>query len=405
MHFQLIFNRTVLSLALVCVLIAIYAYSPAAKSGKRNAGRTPPDPEEPLPASSSPLHRFKSAGIATDNDACSRIASETLKLGGSVVDAALAALLCNGLIGMQSMGLGGGMIMNIYMHNERRAYTILSREMAPRSLHADNFTVFASEQQLKQSGLSIAVPTELLGYALAHERFGKLPWLELVRPTLSLCHSGYSLYKHQYDALILNADMIKSDTLLRQMFVDPVTYNFWPIGSHIQPPKQLCDTYEHMSIAGPGSFYKGSLLARLYADLHDIGSGITKADLTYAQAELKDSIVVPLDEYDLHLTPPPGSGHILGLILNILHTYRADFAAGSDLDALAIHRIIEALKFGFVQRWQLDDKADKVVSFVSVDSMSKNVVNNVNLVTTADQANKLKVCRQHCQTNGSCENL
>lgn len=47
-------------------------------TGKRNAGRTPPDPEEPLPASSSPLHRFKSAGIATDNDACSRIARYVL---------------------------------------------------------------------------------------------------------------------------------------------------------------------------------------------------------------------------------------------------------------------------------------------------------------------------------------
>lgn len=278
------------------------------------------------------------------------------------MDAALTALLCNGLIGMQSMGIGGGMIMNIYMHSERRSYTILSREMAPRSLHADNFTTVVSEQQLKQSGWSIAVPTELLGYALAHERFGKLSWSELVRPTLSLCQSGYSLYKHQYDALILNEDMIKSDALLRQMFVDPATNQFWPIGRHIQPPQQLCDTYAQISVAGPRSLYKGTLLARLHADLQDIGSVITKEDLKHAQAELRDSIVIPLDEYDLHLTPPPGSGHILGLIMNILHAYRADFAAGHDLDALAIHRIVEALKFGFVQRWQLDDKADEEVS-------------------------------------------
>ncbi|XP_017871475.1 PREDICTED: gamma-glutamyltranspeptidase 1 [Drosophila arizonae] len=359
MHWQWIFNRVVLGLAFVCVLIAIYAYSPAARSGKRNAARTPPDPEEPLPPSSSPLHRFKRAGIATDNDACSQMAREALLLGGSVVDAALAALLCNGLIGMQSMGLGGGMIMNIYMHSERRAYTILGREMAPRSLHADNFTTMVSEQQLKQSGRSIAVPTELLGYALAHERFGKLSWSELVRPTLSLCHSGYSLYKHQYDALILNADMIKSNALLRQMFVDPATNQFWPIGRHIQPPKQLCDTYAQISVAGPRSLYKGTLLARLHADLQDMGSAITKEDLRHAQAELRDSLVIPLDEYDLHLTPPPGSGHILGLIMNILHAYRADFAAGDDLDALAIHRIVEAFKFGFVQRWRLDDKADE----------------------------------------------
>ncbi|XP_064556636.1 glutathione hydrolase 1 proenzyme [Drosophila montana] len=359
MHLQWICSWYSSIFALICVLIAIYLHSPVAKRGKRNAPRTPPNPEEPLPPSSSPLHQFKQTGICTDNTPCSLIARETLALGGSAVDAALTALICNGFTGMQSMGLGGGMIMNIYMHKERRAYTILSREIAPRSLSPENFTVFESEQQLQQSAWSIAVPTELLGYALAHERYGKLPWKDLVIPTISLCLAGYQLYKHQYDALILNGYMIKNDALLRQMFVDPRTGDFWPIGTHIQPPKQLCDTYEEIALKGPRSFYKGSLLKKLHCDLRDIGSGITIVDLTNAQAELKDSIIVPLDEYDMHLTPPPGSGHILGLIMNILHTYRADFAAARDLGPLETHRIVEALKFSFVQRWQLEDGADE----------------------------------------------
>ncbi|EDV92103.1 GH24228 [Drosophila grimshawi] len=349
------------SIILVFVfLIDIYIYIYIVfYAGKQNARKTPPNPEEPLPPSSSPLLLFKQAGICSDNNACSQIARETLTVGGSVVDAAIAAQLCNGLIGMQSMGLGGGMLMNIYMHNERRAFSILSREIAPRSLNADNFTQFQNEEQLKQSGWSIAVPTELLGHALAHERYGKLPWMSLVEPTLQLCHSGYVLYKHQYDALLLNEQMIKSDSLMRQMFVDPATGHFYRIGSHIQPAKQLCATYGRIAQEGPYSFYNGSLQRQLYADLRDVGSGISKADLANARAELRDSIVVPLDDYDLHLTPPPGSGHVLALIMNILHAYRADFAATAKLDALQIHRIVEAMKFGFVQRWQLDDSADE----------------------------------------------
>lgn len=356
---QWICNRCVSLFGIISLIIAIYYYGQLENRNKRHVARTPPNPEVPLPPSSSKLQRFKEAAICSDINECSLIARDTLERGGSVVDAALAALLCNGMIGMQSMGLGGGMLMNIYMHEERRSFSVLSRELAPQSLTAESFTKFKNEQQLKKSGWSIAVPTELLGYELAHQRYGKLSWQQLVAPTLALCQSGYTLYKHQHDALIINDNMVKSDSLLQQMFVDPVSGQFWNIGSHIKPPKQLCETYESIAKEGPHSFYNGSLLAKLYTDLHDIGSSITKADLADAQAQLKESIVIPLDEFDLHLIPPPGSGHILGFIMNILREYRKDFAAKDILDSLAIHRIIEAMKFGFVQRWQLDDAADE----------------------------------------------
>ncbi|KAH8276535.1 hypothetical protein KR044_004726, partial [Drosophila immigrans] len=327
--------------------------------GKRHVARTPPNPETPLPASSSKLHRFKQSAICSDSSECSSIASDVLEQGGSAVDAALAALLCNGLLGMQSMGLGGGMLMNIYLHKERRAVSIVSREMAPQSLSARDYSKFESEQQLQQSSWSIAVPTELLGYAVAHERYGRLAWRQLVAPTLALCHSGYALYKHQYDALLINEQMVKGDALLRRMFVDPETGQFWRLGSHIQPPQQLCATYESIAAEGPRSFYNGSMLAKLYADLRDIDSSISREDLMHAQAQLTESLVVSLDELDVHLVPPPGSGHIVGFIMNILREYRRDFEASGKLGALEMHRIVEAMKFGFVQRWQLDDTADE----------------------------------------------
>jgi len=112
---------------------------------------------------------------------------------------------------------------------------------------------------------------------------------------------------------------------------------------------------------GPLSFYRGSIADDLLADLKDIGSLISREDLNRAHAKLSKALVLPLDEHDLHLTPPPGSGHVLGFIMNILREFRADFARIETMDAREIHLMVEAMKYGFVKRWQLDESANEEV--------------------------------------------
>ncbi|KAH8287610.1 hypothetical protein KR054_010749 [Drosophila jambulina] len=362
MFIRITLNSLVASL--VIVILAVYWFRLPGKAAKQKvARRPPPDPEDPLPPSNSPLHRFSRSAICSDHHVCSLLAREALERGGSAVDAALAALICNGLVGMQSMGLGGGMLMNIYVHEERKSYSVLAREVAPLSLRAGAFSGFRDEQEFRKSSWSIAVPAELAGYAQAHQRFGRLPWPELVQPTAELCRRGYRLYKHQYDALVLNQDMVRDDPRLREMFVDPESDagQFWPIGRLIRPPAQLCATYERLAREGPLSFYNGSIADDLLADLADIGSAITRRDLNRANAKLSRALVMPLDEYDLHLSPPPGSGHILGFVMNILREFRGDFASSPVMGARDIHRIVEAMKFGFVKRWQLDESANSTL--------------------------------------------
>lgn len=47
-----------------------------------------------------------------------------------MVDATLGTLFCNGVITMQSMGIGGGFVANMYI--QQKAYTLNARERAPR---------------------------------------------------------------------------------------------------------------------------------------------------------------------------------------------------------------------------------------------------------------------------------
>ena len=70
---------------------------------------------------------------------------------GSVVDAAVATLFCNGLVNSQSMGLGGGFLMTLYLRDERKAITLDARETAPLQAHRD---MFNATEGLSQAGMA-----------------------------------------------------------------------------------------------------------------------------------------------------------------------------------------------------------------------------------------------------------
>ncbi len=64
---------------------------------------------------------------------------DVLRLKGTAVDAALATVICAGVVHPFSMGLGGGFVMTVYKRDEQKAYTLVSREKAPGKATKDMF--------------------------------------------------------------------------------------------------------------------------------------------------------------------------------------------------------------------------------------------------------------------------
>jgi len=51
--------------------------------------------------------------------------------GGNAVDAAVATMLCDGVLCPEYLGIGGGFIMSIYNATTKKVMTIDARETAP----------------------------------------------------------------------------------------------------------------------------------------------------------------------------------------------------------------------------------------------------------------------------------
>lgn len=62
-----------------------------------------------------------------------------LSKGGNAVDAAIATLLCDGVLCPEYMGIGGGFIMSIYNATTKKVISINARETAPAAATSTMF--------------------------------------------------------------------------------------------------------------------------------------------------------------------------------------------------------------------------------------------------------------------------
>ncbi|XP_032594039.1 scoloptoxin SSD14 [Drosophila grimshawi] len=332
-------------------------------AGPAIAASTSPTTPPPSPATnvdnnkefSSTLGVFENAAVCSDMQPCSQIGSDILARNGSAVDATIATMLCNGLLTSQSMGIGGGLLMNIYERETGQSHYIDAQVVAP---YASKQNMFDDNYNASIVGpLSIAVPGEVMGYHRAHQKFGKLPWQDLVAPSLKLCETGYQMSKHQENSVRRTWSHIKDNPHYQVVFLNAETGEQHVEGALLKPPAKLCNTYQLLSDNGPMDFYNGTVAKMLAEDLNELGSIITLDDLAAYTAEMRLSITSTLGKDTLYAVPPVSSGSVISHILSILEGYnltRADLA-DEESYARTIHRITEALKFGFARRPELGD--------------------------------------------------
>lgn len=131
--------------------------------------------------------------VATSTEECTIAALDVLRKGGSAVDSAISAALCQGVAVPQSSGLGGGFIATIYIKETGMIETINAREVAPLAAFKD---MYAGGISSREGGLAVAVPGELKGLFELHKKYGKLSWAEIVEPVAEIAQNGFKVARY-----------------------------------------------------------------------------------------------------------------------------------------------------------------------------------------------------------------
>jgi gamma-glutamyltranspeptidase/glutathione hydrolase len=118
-----------------------------------------------------------------------------LAMGGNAVDAAVATAFALAVTYPAAGNIGGGGFMIIRLA-DGRATAIDYRERAPLgatpTMYLDSSGAI-DRRAAHDSYLAVGVPGTVRGLALAHKRYGKLPWKAVVEPAVARPRAGFEV--------------------------------------------------------------------------------------------------------------------------------------------------------------------------------------------------------------------
>ncbi|XP_055063746.2 glutathione hydrolase 5 proenzyme [Misgurnus anguillicaudatus] len=299
-------------------------------------------------------NEFTHAAVSADSQMCSDIGRDMLLQGGSAVDAAIAALLCTGLVNPQSMGLGGGAIFTI-MDKTGKVKVISSRETVPKRFKPDLLKDCPKSLTFITGSQWIGVPGELRGYEHVHKLYGQLPWDKLFEPAIKLAREGFRM--PEYLGKFLQNKMVKPlipKSGLCDLFCHKNKTVFGP-GDVLRFPK-LAESMEIIAKDGADAFYTGQIAKDLIDDVKAAGGTLSLEDLKTFRVRVTDAWSVQLGEYKMHFPPPPAGGAILSFILQLMIGFGLSPASiEGDQKFVTLHRYLEATKFANGQKRNFGD--------------------------------------------------
>jgi gamma-glutamyltranspeptidase/glutathione hydrolase len=294
---------------------------------------------------------FGRAGmVATQNVIASQVGAEVLAKGGNAVDAAVAVAFALQVTLPRAGNIGGGGFMLVYDAESDSTIAIDYRETAPLAATRDMFLDEhgnADAQLSRRSHKSSAVPGTVAGLYLAHQKFGHLPWRELVQPAVELARGGIVVSKGL-------ATMLSNNRTLLCQFEAACGYYFKEGGEDYEfgerlVQSDLADTLALIAEQGPDVFYRGEIADKIIAEMETGGGLIDRESLAAYEPVIRKPVRGQYRGYEVVSMPPPSSGgvHILQMLSILEHFPVTAMGAGS---ADTTHLLAEVMRLAFADR-------------------------------------------------------
>jgi gamma-glutamyltranspeptidase/glutathione hydrolase len=267
-------------------------------------------------------------GMVVSTDAyASEVGVRVLEAGGNAVDAAVATSLALAVVNPEAGNIGGGGFMVIRFADGESA-AVDYREKAPLAAHRNMYLDAAGElmEGYVHGHRAVGVPGAVAGLWAAHQRYGVLPWSDVVAPAIDLAN-GFEVRERQAHSLSRSVEALSVEPATAEIFLPGGTP---PAMGATFVQADLAATLGRIQERGRDGFYLGETADLIVAEMERADGLITHADLAGYQAAWREPIVFTYRGLTVtSMAPVSSGGATLAAMSKILQ--------GFDLGSLAWH--------------------------------------------------------------------
>ncbi|MFM7848222.1 MAG: gamma-glutamyltransferase family protein [Rubrivivax sp.] len=283
--------------------------------------------------------------VSTSHPLGAQAGLKMLQQGGNAVDAAIAAAAMMTIVEPCSNGLGSDMFCILW--DGKSLQGLNASGCAPAAWTPAYFRAKCGAEAKtppKRGWDSVTVPGAVAGWMALHERYGKLPFADLLAPAIEIAERGYGVpvvVQHKWTAAA-ELPEITSQPGFAQAFLP---HGRAPhVGERFAFP-DAARTLRLIAQTRGEAFYRGEVAAAAEAHAKASGAAMTAADFSAYRPEWVTPIAKNYRGHTVHEIPPNGQGIAALIALGILD--RFDLASLPVDSVASQHLQIEAMKLAF----------------------------------------------------------
>ncbi len=307
------------------------------------APAVPFDWQTGYPSQRSPV--FARNVVATSHPLAAQAGLRMLQAGGNAVDAAIATAAAMTIVEPCSNGLGSDAFCILW--DGRQLHGLNASGRAPQGWTPDYFArkYGADARSLPRRGWdTVTVPGAVSAWVALSQRFGRLPFADLLAPAIDIAERGYAVpvvVQHKWTAAATLPDLTQQPGFAQA---------FLPRGRVPAVGERFvfADAAHALRLIAASrgeAFYRGEIAAALAAHAQAHGAVLTEADLAAHQPEWVGTLAQDYRGHTLHEIPPNGQGIAAQMALGMLQHF--DVAALPVDGVASQHLQIEAMKLAF----------------------------------------------------------
>lgn len=273
--------------------------------------------------------------VASQHRRAAEAGAAVLAAGGDAVDAAVATSFALGVVEPWMSGPAGGGGLMLWRADEGKAYALNYGMRSPAGLQVADYPLSGAGKANDlfpweavegdrniQGAKAIAVPGLVDGMGKMHQRFGTLPWNELLAPAISFAKEG--LLVDWYAALVIASSTraLAQDTDAADIFLED---GHWPTGSGWTALAEkrldqstLAASLQEIADSGHRSLFDGDLAQMMARDIQAKGGSLSFEDLQNYQAFFSDPLSVDYRGAVIHMLPGLTAGPTLRDALQVM---------------------------------------------------------------------------------------